>query len=91
MSASLSRFLAGAAVIVRDADPTDWTADERDDVLVALGPVAVEIVGLSARIRAAKVNGTEVPRPDPKRVDPQDQPKTDPPPEDPPPKPGEGR
>lgn len=84
-------LITGTTALLHGADPTGWSTEERDDVLAALGPAAVEIVGLSARIRATKVNGTPVPRPEPKRVEPKDQPKQDPPPEDPPPKTGEGR
>jgi len=85
----LAELIGDTAAICRETDPTGWTDVERDDVLAALGPAAVEIVGLSARIRAARVNGTPVPRPEPKRVEPTTPPSQDPPPEPPAP-PAEG-
>lgn len=86
---ALIRLLDETAVALSTADPTSWTADESDEVLEALGPAAIEVVGLAARIRAAKVNGTPVPRPAPaRRVDPPPDPETTPPPDhDPPPPP----
>lgn len=64
-------------------DTTAWSAAECDLVLRGLGTVAYEVVGLSARIRAAKVNDTKPVHP----VKPLNPPPPPPPTEDPPPPP----
>lgn len=87
-AAVLTELLGHATEGLSEADPAAWSPAERDDVLAALGPAAIEIVGLAARIRAAKVNGTPVPRPQPaRRVEPEPQQPTQPPADDPPPNP----
>lgn len=88
---TLTRHLDTVAAMCRDADPTGWTDIERDDVLAGLNTVSYEVVGLAARIRAAKVNDTKPPHPvkplNPKPADKPPDPKPQP---DPPAEPGSG-
>lgn len=83
----LAELLDEATVACHDADPTEWTPEERDDVLAGLTTVSYEIPALAARIRAAKVNDTKVPhpvKPGPKPVDKPADPEPEPaPPADP--------
>ena len=84
---TLAAALDSAAVSCRDTEPSDWTAEDYDLILRSLNTVSYEVVGLAARIRAARaVNNAPVPHP----LRPQPQPKTPPPPPPPPPpaKPG---
>lgn len=70
----LAETLGTVAAMCRDADPAGWTDVDRDDVLAGLNTVSYEIVGLAARIRAAKVNDVKPPHPvkplNPKPADP---------------------
>lgn len=77
--------LDATADLCRTIDISDWTAEDHDRALRSLDIVAVEVVGLAARIRAAKVNNT--PRPVPMKPRPAPKPGTT----KPPPKPGKGR
>lgn len=86
-AAQIAQVTHDLAGVFHDAQPAEWTAEDRDLVLGALSTVAYEMPGLSARIRAAKVNDTPVPhpvKPGPKPVEP-------PPPPPPPPPPTEDR
>ncbi len=81
--APLARLLDETAHACRGADPASWTPEECDDVLSGLGTISYEIAGLSARIRAAKVNGTPVKHPVKPVKAPKPQPKPKPKPKGP--------
>lgn len=49
------RLLTSVTDTCREADPSDWSPAECDAVLEGLGDVSREVVGLSARIRAARI------------------------------------
>lgn len=85
----VASVLDATARLCRTVDVEGWAAEDFDIVLRSLGTIAYEVVGLSARIRAAKVNNTPVVHP--VKPAPKPQPKADPPPTQPPPDDGAKR
>lgn len=95
----LNELLTETAEACHSANLTDWSPQDFDAALRSLNTVSYEVVGLAARIRAARaemVNDTPVPHPvkpytppAPPPPKPQPQPKPTPPP--PPPAKNQGQ
>ena len=96
-SVTFASLSDGYAAACKSADVGGWSAEDFDAVLRSLNTVSYEVVGLAARIRAARaVNDTPVPHPvkpytPPPPPPPKPQPEPQPKPAPPPPRPSKGQ